>query len=75
MQSRIHSAIEAVANTLIGLAVALIAQMIIYPIFGFYPSIGQNIQIAILFTAVSIVRSYALRRIFNRHSIKVQSKE
>ena len=65
-QSRRGSAIEAVVNVLIGYLVALGAQMVIYPLFGIHASALDNAAIAALFTLVSLVRSYALRRLFNR---------
>ncbi|MBA4381811.1 MAG: hypothetical protein C0406_04525 [Sideroxydans sp.] len=65
-QSRKHSMLEALVNVLIGYGVALAAQMAIFPLFGIHVSLQDNIMIGLLFTVVSIVRSYALRRLFNR---------
>lgn len=65
-QSRKHSALEAIANVAIGYFVALAAQLAIFPLFGLHPSLQDNLLIGALFTVVSIVRSYALRRLFNR---------
>ena len=66
MQSRRHSAAEAVANIAIGYAVSLVAQILIFPLFGIYTSLGENVLIGATFTVVSLVRSYALRRMFDR---------
>lgn len=65
-QSRKGSIIEAVANVAIGYLVALAAQAAIFPLFGFHASTEQHMAIGALFTIVSLVRSYALRRLFNR---------
>lgn len=65
-QSRRGSAIEAVANVLIGYWVAVGAQMLIFPLFGVRLPVGDNMLIAVLFTVVSLARSYLLRRLFNR---------
>jgi hypothetical protein len=65
-QSRKHSMLEALVNVLIGYGIALAAQMMIFPLFGIHVSLQDNIVIGLLFTVVSIVRSYALRRMFNR---------
>lgn len=65
MQSRRGSLIEAAANVLIGYWVAVAAQCLIFPLFGLHASIGQNLGIGLAFTIVSLVRSYALRRMFN----------
>ncbi len=38
--------------------------MLVFPLFGFQASLDQNFGIAMVFTVVSLVRSYALRRLF-----------
>lgn len=65
-QSRRGSAIEAVANVIVGYGVAVGAQMAIFPMFGVHLPVSDNLIIGVLFTVVSLVRSYALRRVFNR---------
>lgn len=64
-QSRKASAIEAVVNVLVGYWVAVAAQAAIFPLFGLHVSHAEHMAIAGLFTVVSLVRSYALRRVFN----------
>lgn len=66
MQTRIQSFIEAWANVVIGHFIALAAQMIVFPLYDIDITITQNIQIGLIFTAVSIARSYILRRLFNQ---------
>lgn len=65
-QSKKYSLIESLVNVLIGYGVALAAQMMIFPLFGVHISLQDNIVIGLLFTVVSIARSYMLRRLFNR---------
>ena len=65
-QSRRGSAIEAVVNVLVGYWVAVGAQIAIFPLFGVHLPVADNMLIGVLFTVVSLVRSYALRRVFNR---------
>jgi len=65
-QSRRGSAIEAVVNVLVGYWVAVGAQIAIFPLFGVNLPVADNLAIGLLFTAVSLVRSYLLRRAFNR---------
>ena len=65
MQSRKRSAIEAAANVAVGYGVAVATQAVVLPWFGVHLPIEANLQIGLLFTVVSLVRSYALRRIFN----------
>jgi hypothetical protein len=64
-QRRAHSAIEAVANVLIGYSVAVAAQLAIFPLFSIHVRFGDNLAIGAFFTVVSLARSYALRRLFN----------
>ena len=65
MQSRTMSLIEAIANVLVGYSVAVVTQVIVFPLFALHASLDQNLAIGLIFTVVSLVRSYALRRMFN----------
>jgi len=63
-QSRFMSAVEAVANVAVGYGVAVLAQLAVFPLFGLRVALGDNLAIGGVFTAVSIARSFALRRPF-----------
>ena len=65
-QSRLGSVVESVVNVLVGYGVAVGAQIAIFPLFGVNLPVSDNMLIGLLFTAVSLVRSYALRRLFSR---------
>ena len=65
-QSRSGSALEAIANVVVGYLVALATQMLVFPLFGIATTLAQDGAIALIFTAVSLVRSYLLRRAFER---------
>ena len=65
MQTRLQSLLEAWTNVIIGYFVALAAQIIVFPWYDIDVSISQNLQIGLIFTAVSIARSYLVRRLFN----------
>ena len=64
-QSRTASLVEAGANVLVGYIVALLAQQLVFPLFGIHTTLAQDSAIAAAFTAVSLARSY-LRRLFER---------
>lgn len=64
-QSRRSSLLEALLNTLIGFWISVLANLFLLPIWGFKVSLVQSIEIGIVFTLVSILRSYGLRRAFN----------
>lgn len=65
MQSKKASMIEVCINTLAGYLIALLTQILIFPIFDIHISTGSSMIIAVIFTVISIVRSYVMRRIFN----------
>lgn len=69
-QSRRASLADAIFNILIGYVVALGAQALIFPLFGFHASTTDHLLIGLLFTVVSLVRSYALRRLFNWFTVR-----
>ena len=72
-QSRLMSLVEAVANVVVGYGVAVVTQILIFPIFGLHTTLAQNLQIGLLFTGVSIIRSFLLRRLFE--AIRVAKPE
>jgi hypothetical protein len=63
-QSRTMSLVEAVTNVLVGYVLAVGMQLALFPLFGLYPTLGQTLQIGGWFTLLSLLRSYALRRLF-----------
>jgi hypothetical protein len=63
-QSRLVSLIEASTNVLVGYAVALLTQQMVFPLFGITATVATHGKIAAVFTGVSLVRSYLLRRLF-----------
>lgn len=65
MQSRLQSLLEALANVVLGYGVALGAQLLVFPLFSIHIPLSSNIAIGVIFTLVSLVRSYLLRRLFN----------
>jgi hypothetical protein len=58
------SIVEAVTNVAVGFLVAVLTQMAIFPLMGLQVSTGDNLLIGTIFTAVSLLRSFALRRMF-----------
>lgn len=60
------SATEAATNVAIGYLVSVAANIIVLPAFGYDVTIADSFAIGLAFTAISLARSYILRRIFNR---------
>ncbi|MDA0782403.1 MAG: hypothetical protein O2942_09100 [Proteobacteria bacterium] len=69
-QKKLHSFIEVFTNTFIGYLIAVFTQMIVFPLFEIKVSVSENMLIAVIFTVVSIIRSYVLRRVFNHFTVK-----
>ena len=65
-QSRTMSAAESVANVVIGYGIALATQVVVFDALKIPVSLGQNLWIGVVFTVVSLIRSYLLRRVFNQ---------
>jgi hypothetical protein len=63
-QSRLMSLVEAIANVVVGYGVAVVTQILIFPVFGLHTTLAQNLAMEGVFTMVSILRSYLLRRLF-----------
>ena len=59
------SAVESFANVAVGYGVAVIVTAIVLPAFGYRVSTSDAFGISAVFTVVSLVRSYLLRRAFN----------
>jgi len=65
-QTKIESLIEALINIAIGYFIGVGSQMLIFPMFDIYVSTGTNFMITAWFTAISLARSYIIRRWFNK---------
>lgn len=69
MQTKLQSFIEAWANVIIGfginMAANMAANMAVLPLFGYHVSAGQAFGMGVVFTGISVVRSYFIRRWFN----------
>lgn len=64
-QSRHMSLVEAATNVFAGYAIMVTAQTVIFPLFGIHIPFSTNLKIGGCFMAVSLCRSYLIRRIFN----------
>ncbi len=65
MQTRLMSLAESVANIVVGYGVAVITQLLVFPLFDLGASLSDTLAIGLIFTIVSLARSYVLRRLFN----------
>lgn len=67
-QSKKASLFEAVTGTVIGFGTAMLTQAIVFPFFDLHTSVSTDFKITLIFTVVSLARSYVVRRTFNRWS-------
>lgn len=63
-QTRTMSLVESLTNVAIGYGVAVITQILVFPLFGLSTTLAENMAIGAIFTVVSIVRGFTLRRLF-----------
>ena len=68
MQSKKHSLIETMVNFFIGYITAVLSQVIIFPMFGIYISVQENLTIAIWFSVIAMIRRYIIRRWFTKRT-------
>ena len=65
MQTKMQSLLEATTNTLIGYAISVGVGQLVYPYFGYEVTIMDNMGLTAVFVAVSLIRSFTFRRVFN----------
>jgi hypothetical protein len=65
-QSRTLSLLEAATNVVVGYVLAILTQLLIFPVFGLEAAFGEHLAIGLAFVGVSLARAYLLRRVFER---------
>lgn len=69
-QTRRGSLLESPVNILVGYSVNFTANLLIFPLFGWHISARENLTLGVIYTGISLVRSYGLRRLFNHKDLK-----
>ena len=64
-QTKRHSLLESLTNILIGYFTAIGSQILVFPLFDIIIPLTDNLLIGLYFTAISLIRSYIIRRVFN----------
>ena len=62
-----RSFIESLIDVGSGFILAILIQLLIFPLFDLHPSILDSMGIALIFTVVSITRSWLWRLVFKRY--------
>jgi len=65
-----RSLIESIIDVGSGFILSIFIQLYIFPFFGLYPSILDTLHIALIFTGVSITRSWSWRLVFQKYNSK-----
>lgn len=65
-QSKTASLIECALNNISGIGVGWATSVVVFPLFSISISTSQNLWLTIIFTAVSMIRSYFWRRLFTK---------
>ncbi len=68
-QSKIDSAMETVTNTAVGFVLSLIVWQGVCVMYRIPMPITHNLGITTIFTIVSLVRQYVIRRAFNGRTV------
>lgn len=66
MQTKKNSFVASLTNVIIGYSAAIASQLIIFPLFNMHIPLSDNFLIGLWFTIISIIRSYVIRRWFNK---------
>lgn len=69
-QSKLMSWLESGINIAVGFGISLLAQMFFLPLLGVEIAFHQNLLFALIMTVISLLRSFALRRLFEAMHIR-----
>ena len=69
-QTRKMSFVESWTNIFIGYGVNFFANMLILPLFVEGFTVGDNLVLGVIYTIISLTRTYCIRRWFNKKDVK-----
>lgn len=65
MQSKRESFMETITSVFIGWVIGVILNLTILPLFDYNITVTDSLWVSLIFTVVSVIRSYMVRRFFN----------
>ena len=65
MQSKKDSLIESLTSTTIGWLIGVILNLTVLPLFDYDITVVDSLWVSLIFTVVSVIRDYVIRRWFN----------
>ena len=66
MQSKKESLIETLTSVFVGWLIGVILNLTILPLFDYNITVVDSLWVSLIFTAISVIRGYLIRRYFNR---------
>lgn len=64
------SLVESLSNVFIGIGVGFVSNLLVLPLFGFEVKLHEAAAITLIYTIISIARSYVMRRVFESIRVK-----
>ena len=65
MQSKKQSLIEALTSVFVGWLIGVILNLTVLPLFDYNITVVDSLWVSLIFTVVSVIRGYIIRRWFN----------
>ena len=65
MQSKKQSLIETLTSVFVGWLIGVILNMLVLPLFDYNITVVDSLWVSLIFTVVSVIRGYVIRRTFN----------
>ena len=65
MQSKKESFIETLTSVFVGWLIGVILNMLVLPLFDYNITVIDSLWVSLIFTVVSVIRGYVIRRFFN----------
>lgn len=65
MQTKKWSMIESVTSVGIGWVIGVILNLTVLPLFDYNITVTDSLLVSLIFTVISVVRGYLIRRFFN----------
>ena len=69
MQSKRQSLIETLTSVFAGWLIGVILNLTILPLFNYNITVVDSLWVSLIFTVISVVRGYLIRRFFNLKEI------
>ena len=65
MQTKRQSLIETLTSVFVGWLIGVILNLIVLPLFDYNITVVDSLLVSLIFTVISVVRGYLIRRFFN----------